>query len=74
MAGLGILIVMVSLYFYDAAGDIVNPEDVIWGLGRFFRDIDRSDIKLLQRIGLTGAAVGGALLLGGFALIIKRDN
>ena len=74
MAGLGILIALVSFYFCDAAGDVVTPEDVIWGLGRFFRDIDRNDIKLMQRVGLVGVAIGGVLLLGGLTVIIKRDD
>jgi len=72
--GLGILITLVSLYFYDAAGDVVSPEDVIWGLGRWFRDIDESDIKLMQRIGVAGIVTGASFLLTGLILMIRRKN
>jgi len=69
---LGIILALLSLYFYDAAGDVINPEDVIWGLGRLFRDIDPSDIKLMQRIGLTGTVIGASLLLAGLGLMIWK--
>ena len=72
--GLGILITLVSLYFYDAAGDVVSPEDVTWGLGHWFRDIDESDIKLMQRIGIAGIVTGASFLLTGLALMIRRKN
>ena len=72
--GLGVVIALVSLYFYDAAGNVVNPEDVVWGLGHLFRDIDTSDIKLMQRIGLTGIVVGASLLLIGLVLMIRKKN
>lgn len=71
---LGILIALVSLYFYDATGDVVRPEDVIWGLGYLFRDIDASDIKLMQRIGLIGIVIGASLLLTGLVLMIRKKN
>ena len=71
---LGILLTSVSLYFYDSAGDVVSPEDVIWGLGRWFRDIDESDIKLMQRIGLAGIVAGASFLLTGLVLMIRRND
>ena len=72
MAGLGLLIMVVGFYFFDAAGNVVTPGDVVWGLGRFFRDIDRSDIRLMEMAGLVGVAIGGVLLLGGLTLMIRR--
>jgi hypothetical protein len=74
MAGLGLLIMVVSFYFFDAAGDVVTPEDVIWGLGRLFRDIDKSDIRLMEMVGLIGMAIGGTLLLGGLILMIRHGQ
>jgi hypothetical protein len=74
MVGLGLLILLVGFYFFDAAGDVVTPEDVIWGLGRLFRDIDRSDIRLLEKIGIAGVAIGGVLFLGGLILMIRRGQ
>ena len=74
MVVLGVVIGMVGLYVHGAASDIVRPEDVMWGLGRFFSDIDRSDIKLMQTAGLFGVAIGGMLLLGGLALMIRRGR
>jgi hypothetical protein len=71
---LGIILALLSFYFYDAAGDVVNPEDVIWGLGHYFRDIDESDIKLMQRIGVAGMVIGASLLLTGLALTIWRKD
>jgi hypothetical protein len=74
MAGLGLLILVVGFYFFDAAGDVVTPEDVVWGLGRFFRDIDRSDIILMEMVGLVGVAIGGVLFLGGLILMIRHGQ
>jgi hypothetical protein len=74
MAGLGLLIIVVSFYFFDAAGHVVTPGDVVWGLGRFFRDIDRSDIRLLEMVGIVGMVVGGVLLLGGLTLMSRRGR
>jgi hypothetical protein len=72
MTGLGLLIMVLGIYFFDAAGDVVTPQDVMWGLGRFFRDIDRSDISLLEMVGLAGAVFGGLLFLGGLTLMSRR--
>jgi hypothetical protein len=72
LAVLGIILALVSFYFYDAAADVVNPEDVVWGLGHLFRDIDPSDIKLMQKIGLTGMVIGASLLITGLALMIWK--
>ena len=74
VAGIGLLIAAVSFYFYDAAGDVVTPDNVMWGLGRLFRDIDASDVRLLQRTGLIGMALGGVLLLGGLILMYWRSE
>jgi hypothetical protein len=74
LAGIDLLIAVAGFYFYDAAGDAVTPGDVVWGLGRLFRDIDRSDIKLLQAAGLAGAAAGGLLLVGGLILMYRRND
>ena len=72
MAGLGLQIMVVGFFFFDAAGDVVTPEDVMWGLGQLFRDIDRSDIRLMEMVGLVGVAIGGVLLLVGLTLMHRR--
>lgn len=74
VAVLGVLIIILSIYFYDAAGNVVTPEDVVWGLGHLFRDIDKSDIVLLRKVGLFGMAVGGSILLGGAVMIARRSK
>ena len=71
MAGIGLLILLLSFYFFDAANHVVTPQDVIWGLGRFFRDIDRSDIKFLENVGLVGMVIGGVFMVGGLILMYK---
>lgn len=71
---IGVLIIILSIYFYDAAGNVVTPEDVAWGLGHLFRDIDRSDIILLRKAGLFGMAGGGSILLGGVVMIARRNK
>ena len=72
IAGIGLLMLVVSFYFFDAANHVITPQDVIWGLGHFFRDIDRSDIKLLESVGLVGMAIGGILMIGGLIIMYKH--
>ncbi len=74
VAGIGLLIAAASFYFYDAAAYVVTPGDVVWGLGRLFRDIDRSDIRLLQTAGIIGMGIGGILLVGGLILTYWRSD
>ncbi len=74
MAGLGLVIAVAGFYFRSAAGRVATPGDVMWGLGRLFRDIDGSDIEILRMAGFVGIVIGGILLVGGVILMYRRDD